>query len=184
MTRANIVLDGWAVDTAINQVNGTITWKVTVRRPAVSAVAEEAVEAVKAVEALEALEAVELATVLIKSDSVMCVYTVLKQLVRQLLFKWLWKVIARLQLLCLVIGLKISRQLSQPMRSKTIAPCNSKRDFSRALSKLQVIAPVVIGRSNKLAFQFFDSHLRTTLLFLNKWAFARKIYISQLIFNK
>ena len=48
------------------------------RRPAVSAVAEEAVEAV---------EAVELATVRIKSDSVMCVYTVLKQDIRQLLFK-------------------------------------------------------------------------------------------------
>ena len=169
MTRANIVLDGWAVDTAINQVYGTITWKVTVRRPAVSAVAEEAVE---------------LATVLIKSDSVMCVYTVLKQLVRQLLFKWLSKVIARLQLLCLVIGLKISHQLSQPMRSKTITPCNSKRDFSRALSKLQVIAPVVIGRSKKLAYRFFDSHLRTTLLFLNKSTFAREMYISQLIFKK
>lgn len=54
------------------------------RRPAVSAVAEEAVEKV---EAVEAVEAVELATVLIKSDSVMCVYTVLKKLVRQLLFK-------------------------------------------------------------------------------------------------
>ena len=53
----------------------------------------------------------------------------------------------------------------QPMRSKTkpIAPCT--RDFSRALSKFQIIsrncdwfialpAPVVIGRSNCLGFGY------------------------------
>ena len=55
---------------------------------------------------------------------------------------------------------------------KPIAPCT--RDFSRALSKLQVIswnsdwfiapfAPVVIGRNNYLRTGFFDSHLKTAI---------------------
>ena len=49
------------------------------------------------------------------------------------------------------------------------------RDFSRALSKFQIIArnydwfialfaPVVIGRSNCFGFGFFDSHLKTALM--------------------
>ena len=61
--------------------------------------------------------------------------------------------------------LKTLAPVFQPMRSKTqaIAPCI--RDFSRALSELQVIArncdwfiapsaPVVIGRSNCFGFGF------------------------------
>ena len=74
-------------------------------------------------------------------------------------FKWLSKVITWLRLLCLVIGLRDSRELFNQWQAKPnpIAPCT--RDFSRASSELQVIArncdwfmalfvPVVIGRSN------------------------------------
>ena len=80
-------------------------------------------------------------------------------------FKWLSKVISRLPLLRLVIGLKKSCQFFNQWeaKSKPIAPWT--RDFSRALSKLQVIArnsdwfialfaPVVIGRSNCHGFGF------------------------------
>ena len=78
-------------------------------------------------------------------------------------FKWLSKVIMWLRLLCLVIGLKESRQFFNHWEAKPIAPCT--RDFSRALSELQVIArkcdwfialsaPVVIGRSNCFSFGF------------------------------
>ena len=62
----------------------------------------------------------------------------------------------------------------QPMRTKPkpIAPC--ARDFSRALSELQVIArncdwfialfaPIVIGRSNYFWYWYFDSHLKTAV---------------------
>ena len=80
-------------------------------------------------------------------------------------FKWLSKVITWLRLLRLVIGLKDSRQFfhQREAKPKPIAPCT--RDFSRALSELQVIArncdwfialfvPVVIGRNNCFAFGF------------------------------
>ena len=55
-------------------------------------------------------------------------------------FKWLSKVITWLRFLRLVIGLKDSRQFFNQWeaKSKPIAPCT--RDFSRASSKLQVIA--------------------------------------------
>ena len=71
----------------------------------------------------------------------------------------------RLRLPRLVIGLKISRQFFNQWEAepKPIAPCT--REFSRALSKWQVIVrnsdwfipqfvPVVIGRSNYLGFGF------------------------------
>ena len=80
-------------------------------------------------------------------------------------FKWLSKVITRLRLLRLVIGLKDSRQFFNQWEAKPkpIIPCT--RDFSRALNELQVIsrscdwfiavsAPVVIGRSNCFGFGF------------------------------
>ena len=80
-------------------------------------------------------------------------------------FKWLSKVITRLRLLRLAIGLKDSRQFFNQWESKQkrIAPCT--RDFSRASSELQIIAkncdwffalpaPVVIGRSNCFGFGF------------------------------
>ena len=80
-------------------------------------------------------------------------------------FKWLSKVITWLRLLRLVIGLKDSRQFFNQWEAKPkpIAPCT--RDFSRALSKFQIIsrncdwfialfAPVVIGRSNCFGFGF------------------------------
>ena len=70
-----------------------------------------------------------------------------------------------LRLLRLVIGLKVSRQCFSQLEAKPkpIAPCT--RDFSRALSKLQVIARnsdwfialfayVVIVRSNNFCFGF------------------------------
>ena len=73
-------------------------------------------------------------------------------------FKWLSKVIRWLRLLRLVIGLKDSRQFFNRWKAtlKPIAPCT--RDFSRALSEIQIIArhchwfvalfvPVVTGRS-------------------------------------
>ena len=58
------------------------------------------------------------------------------------------------------------------VKPKPMAPFT--RDFSNALSKLQVIArnsdwfiamfaPVVIGRSNYFGIGFFDSHLKTAL---------------------
>ena len=63
------------------------------------------------------------------------------------------------------IGLKVSRKFFSQLEAKPkpIAPCT--RHFSRALSKLQVIArnsdwfivlfaPVVIGRSNNFPFGF------------------------------
>ena len=54
--------------------------------------------------------------------------------------KWLSSVIKHLLLLHLMIGLKISRQFFNKWEAKPkpIAPC--ARDFSRSLSKLQVIA--------------------------------------------
>ena len=70
-----------------------------------------------------------------------------------------------IRLLRLVIGLKDSRQFfhQREAKSKPFAPCT--RDFSCALSELQVIArncdwfialsaPVVIGRSNCFGFGF------------------------------
>ena len=91
-------------------------------------------------------------------------------------FKWPSKVITRLRLLLLVIGLKDSRQFFIQWESKLIAPCT--RDFSRALSELEIIArncdwlivlfaPVVIGRKNCFGW-FFDSHLKTALLVRNR----------------
>ena len=78
-------------------------------------------------------------------------------------FKWLSKVITWLRLLRLLIGLKDSRQFFNQWETKPkpTAPCT--RDFSRASSKLQVIArncdwfialfvPIVIGRSNCFGF--------------------------------
>ena len=80
-------------------------------------------------------------------------------------FKWLSKVITRLRLLRLMTGLKDSRQFFSQWEAKPkpIAPCT--RDFSRALSKFQIIAgkcdwfialfaPFVIGRSNYFGFGF------------------------------
>ena len=85
--------------------------------------------------------------------------------VTRAVFKWLSKVIKWLRWLRLVIGLKESRQFFNQWEAKPkpIAPCT--RDFSGALSELQVIArncdwfivlfvPVVIGRSNCFAFSF------------------------------
>ena len=64
----------------------------------------------------------------------------------------------------------------QPMGSKTKTKTNGtlKVRFSRALSKLQVIArnldwfialfdPIVIDRSCEVWYRFFDSHLKTAL---------------------
>ena len=73
------------------------------------------------------------------------------------------KIMTRLRLLRLVIGLKISRQFFNQSETKPIAACT--RDFSRALSKLQIISrdsdwfvalfsPVVIGWSNYLGIGF------------------------------
>ena len=80
-------------------------------------------------------------------------------------FKWLSKVITWLRLLRLVMGLKESRQFFNQWEAKPkpVPPCT--RDFSRALSELQVItrncdwfvalsAPVVIGWSNCFGFGF------------------------------
>ena len=74
-------------------------------------------------------------------------------------FEWLSKVMTRLRLFRLVIGLKISRLFFNQWeeKPKPIAPCS--RDFSRALSKFHVVAmnsdwfiswfaAVVIGRNN------------------------------------
>ena len=87
------------------------------------------------------------------------------RLVIRAVFKWLSKVITWLRLLRLVIGLKDSRQFFNQWEAKPkpITPCT--RDFSRALSELQVIAriydwfialfaPVVTGRSNCFGFGF------------------------------
>ena len=87
-------------------------------------------------------------------------------------YKWLSKVLTRLRLLRLVIGLKDLRQFFNQWEAKPkpIAPCT--RDFSRASGELQIIArncdwfmelfvPVVIGRSNCFWFWFFDSQLKT-----------------------
>ena len=80
-------------------------------------------------------------------------------------FKWLSKVITWFRLLRLVIGLTDLHQLFNQWEAKpkAIAPCT--RDFSRALSELQVIArncdwlialsaPVLIGRSICCGFGF------------------------------
>ena len=88
--------------------------------------------------------------------------------INRAVFKWLSKVITWLRLLRLVIGLKDSRQFFSQWEAKPkpTAPCS--RDFSRASSKLQVIArncdwfnalfvPVVIGRSNCFSFGFRQS---------------------------
>ena len=77
--------------------------------------------------------------------------------------KRLSKVITQLWLLRLVIGLKVPRKFFSQLevKPKQIAPCT--RNFSRALSKLQVIArysdcvilliaPVVIGQSTSFSF--------------------------------
>ena len=74
-------------------------------------------------------------------------------------------VIGRLRLLRLVIGSKIWRQIFNQREEKSKPIAASTRDFSRALSKLQVIArnsdwfialfaPVVIGRSNNFGIAF------------------------------
>ena len=93
-------------------------------------------------------------------------------------FKWLSKVITWLRLLCLVIGLKDSRQFFNQWESKPkpkpIAPYTC--DFSRALSEVQIIArncdwfialpaPVVIGRSNCFGFGF--STVNTVIIHYN-----------------
>ena len=83
-------------------------------------------------------------------------------------FRWLSKVITRLPLLRLVIAFKISHEFFNrwEAKPKPIAPCT--RDFSRALSKLDVIArssdwliaqfaPVVVGRNNYLVLVFRQS---------------------------
>ena len=90
-------------------------------------------------------------------------------------FKWLSKVIARVRLLRLLIGWKISRHFFNQWdaKSKRITHCTC--DFSLALRKLHVIAknsdwfmglfaPVVIGRNNYFYHLFFISHLKTALL--------------------
>ena len=91
------------------------------------------------------------------------------RLVDRAVFKWLSKVIPRLRLLRLVIGLKDSRQFCNQWEAKPkpIAPCtrDQPRDLSRASSELHVIArncdwfialpaPVVIGRNNCFGFGF------------------------------
>ena len=94
-----------------------------------------------------------------------CDWYVFLKVIYRAVFKWLSKVIKWLRLLRLVIGSKDSRQFFNQWEAKPkpIAPCT--RDFSRALSELQVIArncdwfislaaPVVIGRSNCLCFGF------------------------------
>ena len=52
-------------------------------------------------------------------------------------FKWLLKVTTRFRLLRLMIGLKFSRQFFNQWGARPITPCT--RDFSRALSRSQVI---------------------------------------------
>ena len=80
-------------------------------------------------------------------------------------FKWLSKVIAWLRLLRLVIGSKDLRQFFNQWEAKPKLIAPSTRDFSRAMSEVQVIArncdwfislaaPVVIGRSNCFGFGF------------------------------
>ena len=75
------------------------------------------------------------------------------------------KVITWLRLLCLVIGLKDSRQFFIQWDAKPTNRTMYTRDFSRASGELQVIArnfdwfmelfvPVVIGRSNCFGFGF------------------------------
>ena len=73
-----------------------------------------------------------------------------------------------------MIGLKDSRQLFNQSEAKPIAPCTS--DFSHALSKLQIIARncdwfiALFARCDwselLLWFWFFDSHLKTALIFV------------------
>ena len=67
-------------------------------------------------------------------------------MVTRAVFKWLSKVIQWLRLLLLMIGLKSSRQFFSrwEAKPKPIAPCT--RDFSRALSKFQLLG-IVIGSS-------------------------------------
>ena len=76
-------------------------------------------------------------------------------------FKWLSKVITWLPLPLLVIGSR--KFFNQWVNPQPLAPCT--RDFSRALSELQIIArncdwfivlfvPVVIGRKNWFGFGF------------------------------
>ena len=95
-----------------------------------------------------------------------------------------------LRLLRLVIGLKDSRQFfgqweAKP-KPKPIAPCT--RDFSRALSKFQIIArncdwlialfaPVVIGRSN-----FFDFGVSTVIWKPLYWLKTGARLLSQSLF--
>ena len=73
------------------------------------------------------------------------------------------KIITRLRLLRIVIGLKISRQFFNQSETKPIAACT--RDFFHALSKLQIIcgdsdwfialfSPVVIDWSNYIGIGF------------------------------
>ena len=62
-------------------------------------------------------------------------------------FKWLSKVITWLRLLRLVIGLKDSRHFFNQWEAKPKPIAPHTRDFSRALSELQVIARIVIGSS-------------------------------------
>ena len=74
------------------------------------------------------------------------------------IFKWLSKVITWLRLARLMIGFKASRQFFSRWEAKPKPIAPGARDFSRPLSKLQIIArnfdwfmalyaPVVIGRS-------------------------------------
>ena len=78
-----------------------------------------------------------------------------------------------------MIGFKNLASVLQPMRSKIKTNRTFTHDFSRALSKLQVIArysnwfivlfaPAVIGRSNYLALllrQSFENHF-TVMIFI------------------
>ena len=85
---------------------------------------------------------------------------------RRPVFTWLSKELTRLRLLCLVIGLKISRRCFHQWEANPNPIVPGRCDFSRPLSKLQVIAtnsdwsmalfaPVVIGRSTYFGIGFF-----------------------------
>ena len=104
-------------------------------------------------------------SIMVFSKVAYCFYYHTDNYSNRAVFKWLSKVIMWLRLLRLVIGLKGLRQFFNQWEAKPkpIAPCT--RDFSRASSELQVIArncdwfivllaPVVIGRSNRFGFGF------------------------------
>lgn len=101
-------------------------------------------------------------------------------------FKWLSKVIARVRLLRLLIGWKISRHFFNQWdaKSKRIAHCT--RDFSRALRKLHVITknsdwfirlftPVVIGQNNYFCRVFHQSFENRSITLYNSEGFYDKV---------